>query len=106
MCERFTDDDVPSTPGSADADTEVVIVVRGGVVQDVYAYLKEPQPLIWLVDWDNINDRRSGEAHGELIDPADISELHAEDRAQIDAEVSQWGENKYTEGRVARPYRH
>ena len=40
---------------------EVVIIVSGGVVQDVCSSSNEPRPLIWLVDWDNINDRSGRE---------------------------------------------
>lgn len=102
MSERFTDGDVQ--PRSAEADSnvpEVVIVVRGGVVQDVFASLKEPRQLIWLVDWDNIMDGSGRETHAELIDPGDISELDPEARAQIEAELVQWKRDRFTEGRTS-----
>ena len=80
MSERLTGGDVQPPSGEADSNVpEVVIVVRGGVVQDVYAS-KEPRQLIWLVDWDNIMDGSGRETHAELIDPGDISELDPEAR--------------------------
>lgn len=80
-----------------------MIVVKGGVVQDVYAS-KRSSELIWLVDWDNIEDDPAGETHAELIDPADISELDAQDRLQIEAELANWKRDKYTEGRSTPRY--